>query len=57
MIMAAIICMAVSFALLLMMLFLLAKEDATMGALVGFAILSTWMGVVLYWLTHYGAMQ
>lgn len=54
MIMTAIICMAVSFALLLAMLFLMAKEDATIASLVGFCILSMWMGIVMFWLTHYG---
>lgn len=52
MIMAAIICMGVSFALLLAMLFLLAKESAVVTSLAAFAIQATWMGLVLYWLTH-----
>ena len=54
MVMAAIICMTVAFALLLVMLFLLAREDAVIGGLVGFVTLSVWMALILYWLTHLG---
>ena len=54
MILAAIICMTVAFALLLAMLFFMAKEDAGTGALVGFGMYGAWMGVILYWLTHFG---
>ena len=52
MIMAAIICMTVAFALLLGLLFLLAKEEAIAAACVGFGMFSTWMAIILYWLTH-----